>query len=167
MNEIEPRALRTAFGRFATGVTVVTARRPGGKPEGMTANSFASVSLEPPLLLWSIREQAASRPAFDSATHFAVHVLRASQRPLAERFARPAADKFADLDWEPGLGGAPLLAGCLARFQCAVAARHPGGDHTILVGRVLAVEEAGPGEPLLYVHGGFARLAAGPAAAAA
>lgn len=156
MTVIEPRALRTAFGRFATGVTVVTARGPGGKPEGMTANSFASVSLDPPLLLWCIREQAASRPAFDAAAHFAVHVLRAAQRPLAERFARPAPDKFADLDWEPGLGGAPLLPGALARFQCAVAARHPGGDHTILIGRVLAAEEAGPGEPLLYVHGGFA-----------
>lgn len=155
MTGIEPRALRNAFGRFATGVTVVTTRGPGGKPEGMTANSFASVSLDPPLLLWCIREQAASRPAFDAATHFAVHVLRASQRPLAERFARPSPDKFAGLEWAEGKGGAPLIQGCLARFQCAVEARHPGGDHTIMVGRVLAMEEE-PGEPLLYIAGGFA-----------
>jgi flavin reductase (DIM6/NTAB) family NADH-FMN oxidoreductase RutF len=151
---LEPRALRRAFGRFATGVTIVTAHPPDAKPEGMTANSFASLSLDPPLLLWCPQRRAPSLPAFEAAGHFAVHVLRASQRALAEHFARPSPDKFAGQDWQPGRGGAPLLPGCLARFECATEALLPGGDHVIMIGRILHAE-AEDGEPLVYSAGAF------------
>jgi len=164
----DPRSLRHAFGRFATGVTLVTTRGAGGRPEGMTVNSFASVSLDPPLLLWSIRREAASRAAFESSGHFAVHVLAEAQRGLAERFARPAPDgggsRFEGLAWHPGRAGSPLLEGALARFECATEALHPGGDHVIMLGRVLAWE-LGEGEPLLFHAGRFRRAECERAAA--
>ncbi len=151
---IEPGALRRAFGRFATGITIVTTCPPGGKPEGMTANSFASLSLDPPLLLWCPQRNAPSLPAFAAAGHFAVHVLHASQRHLAEHFARPSPDKFAGQAWQPGRGGAPLLPGCLARFECKTESLLPGGDHVIMIGRILRMEME-EGVPLIYSSGGF------------
>jgi flavin reductase (DIM6/NTAB) family NADH-FMN oxidoreductase RutF len=126
---------RQALGQFATGVTVIAGAGEAG-PFAVTANSFQSVSLEPPLVLWSLRRQSASLAAFRQAPHFSVNVLAAGQTELAGRFARSGADKFAGCDWEPGLGGAPLLAGAAAQFECSKADEHDGGDHVVFVGRV-------------------------------
>ncbi|MEW5423605.1 flavin reductase [Amorphus sp. 3PC139-8] len=132
----DPKALRRTLGQFATGVTVVTAAKPDGEIVGMTANSFASVSLEPPLVLWSIVREAKSLPVFLEATHFAINVLAKDQLDHSNRFARPGQDKFVDVDWTPGLGSAPVLSGAAAVFECARHAEHDGGDHIIMVGRV-------------------------------
>jgi len=146
------RALRDALGAWATGVAVATTLDGTGAPVGMTINSFAAVSLQPPLVLWSARHGVPPFDAFELADHFAVHVLADHQQPLSDRFAQVGGDKFADLPWQPGRAGLPLLEGALARFQCRVAHRYPGGDHLILVGEVLEVERSG-GAPLLF-HGG-------------
>jgi len=129
------RNFRQALGQFATGVTVVAAAGEGG-PFAVTANSFQSVSLEPPLVLWSLRRRSANLEAFRRARHFAVNVLAAGQTELAGHFARSGADRFAGCDWAPGLGGAPLLAGVAAHFECGKASEHDGGDHLIFIGRV-------------------------------
>ncbi len=156
--EFEERKLRDALGRFATGVTVVTTMTADG-PLGITANSFASVSLDPPLVLWSPARKSARFPAFEAAQHFAIHVLSRGQQALAERFAR-AGDAFAGLAFARGLGDAPLIAGCAARFECRHAAGHDGGDHLIVVGEVLRLEEADL-PPLVYYRGGYGEVAAG------
>lgn len=158
MPEFSERQLRDALGRFATGVTVVTTMTPRG-PLGITANSFASVSLAPPLVLWSPARKSRRFPAFEAASHFAIHVLSARQRALAERFSRPG-DGFADVDFEPGLGDAPLLGGCTARLECRHAAGHDAGDHLIVVGEVLRLVQADLA-PLLYHRGRYCGLGSG------
>jgi flavin reductase (DIM6/NTAB) family NADH-FMN oxidoreductase RutF len=137
------RELRDAFALFATGVTIVTARRPDGSPFGMTANSFTSVSLEPPLMLWCIAANSSGVGAFTSGAPFTVHVLAHGQRDLALRFSRRSADKFE---------GQPHLEQSLCRFECRVHALHPAGDHLVVFGEVLAVN-MNPGTPLAF-HGG-------------
>jgi flavin reductase (DIM6/NTAB) family NADH-FMN oxidoreductase RutF len=149
------RELRDALGRFATGVTVVTTMSPHG-PLGITANSFASVSLRPPLVLWSPARKSKRFPSFERATHFAVHVLSAGQRGLAERFAAPG-DAFAGLEFTPGEGDAPLIAGCAARFECRHEAGYDGGDHLIVVGEVLRMEQADL-PPLIFYRGRYGLL---------
>ncbi|MEO1550496.1 MAG: flavin reductase family protein [Pseudomonadota bacterium] len=149
------RDLRDALGCFATGVTLVTTRAEQG-PLGMTVNSFASVSLDPPLVLWSPARRSARFPAFEAASHFAIHILAEGQKDLAERFARDGFD-FSGLEVEAGVGDVPLLSGCAARLQCAHAAGHDGGDHLIVVGEVLTCEHTAA-RPLLYHKGGFAGL---------
>ena len=146
------RHFRDALGAFATGVTIVTTRDPKGRDFGLTANSFNSVSLEPPMVLWSLARSARSLPAFLAATHFAVHVLAADQEALSVRFAARGADKFAGLDLERGAGKVPLLRGCSARFQCRTAFRHEGGDHVIFVGAVDSFDQSD--RPALIFHGG-------------
>lgn len=146
------RELRDALGRFATGVTVVTAQGPDG-PLGITANSFASVSLTPPLVLWSPARRSRRFPAFEAASHFAVHVLSNGQRALAERFSRPER-WFAGLEFDHGIGDVPLLEGCTARFECRHAAGYDGGDHLIVVGEVLRLVQADL-PPLVYWRGGY------------
>jgi len=134
---LDGRALRRTLGQFATGVTVVTAAHPvTGEVVGMTANSFSSVSLDPPLVLWSIVREAKSLPVFLEATHFAINILSEQQLDHSNRFARPGSDKFADVAWSPGAGGAPVLEGVAGVFECARHAEHDGGDHIIMVGRV-------------------------------
>ncbi len=150
----DTRDFRRALGQFATGVCIVTARDPAGEPTGLTVNSFASVSLEPPLVLWSLARTSSVFAAFDAAPHFAVNVLAADQLDLSNRFASPG-DRFTGLEWEDGHHGLPLLRGCLANFECTVAARHEGGDHIIFIGEV-ARYDARPGEPLLYSGGRYA-----------
>ncbi len=130
------RELRDALGMFATGVTIVTARPETSGPVGMTVNSFSSLSLDPPLVLWGVSKRARSFEFFVSALHWAVHVLSVEQEPLARRFATAGLDKFAGLPLAAGLGGVPLLDGCCARFECRAAAAHDAGDHVILVGAV-------------------------------
>lgn len=137
----DARALRDALGQFATGVTVVTTFDANDGPVGMTVSSFNSVSLDPPLVLWSLSRDALSFEAFMSAEGFAVHVLAADQESLSDRFAAKGEDKFAGLDLKSGLVHAPLLKECSARFQCEKRHRYEGGDHVILIGEVVAFEQ--------------------------
>src|ERR1041384_2840914 len=118
---IDANEFRKALGAFATGVTIITTRAPDGSPLGLTCNSFNSVSLNPPLVLWSLAENALSLPAFRAAKHWAVHVLSADQDQLSARFARRGADKFAGLELDAGVGDIPPLRGCTARVPCAPA----------------------------------------------
>jgi 4-hydroxyphenylacetate 3-hydroxylase, reductase component len=154
---IDPRAFRRALGNFATGVTIVTATAPDGNKVGVTANSFNSVSLEPPLVLWSIDKRSGSYEVFEQASHFAVNVLAADQIDLSNRFARPRDDKFEGVPYEPGAGGAPLLNDCAARFQCQKYQQVDGGDHWILIGQVVAFDDCGR-SPLLYHQGAYSMV---------
>jgi flavin reductase (DIM6/NTAB) family NADH-FMN oxidoreductase RutF len=154
---IDPRDFRNALGNFATGVTIITAADTGGKPYGLTCNSFASVSLNPPLVLWSLLIYSSSLNVFQNASHFAVNVLGASQQALASKFAKSSDDKFVGVDWTPGLGRAPLLAGGVAGFQCRSVNRYYGGDHVIFLGAVEAYSYSQE-EPLLFLRGGFGRF---------
>lgn len=144
---------RTALGMFATGVTIVTARTADGELVGLTANSFNSVSLDPPLVLWSLARAAASMPAFSTGSHYAINILGADQQELAKRFAAKGVDRFADLDFLEGVGGAPLLAGAAASFECFNRSRYEEGDHVIFVGEVERCTHHPGASPLLY-HGG-------------
>lgn len=153
----EVRAFRKALGSFATGVTIVTTCDADGNDIGVTANSFNSVSLDPPLVLWSLSKKARSIDAFTNAEHFAVHVLAADQEALSNRFAQSGIAKFLGVDLTRGPGNIPLLHGCAARFQCQTTYHYDGGDHVIIVGRVLDFDhtEAAP----LVFHGGRYALA--------
>ena len=153
---IDPRDFRNALGTYATGVTVITAAGSDGKPYGLTCNSFASVSLNPPLVLWSLVIYSQSMGIFQNASHFAVNVLGASQQALASKFAKSSEDKFAGVDWTPGLGNAPILADSVANFQCRAADRYYGGDHVIFLGAVEAYAY-NRDEPLLFARGGYGR----------
>jgi flavin reductase (DIM6/NTAB) family NADH-FMN oxidoreductase RutF len=144
---------RTALGMFATGVTIVTARTTDGRVVGLTANSFNSVSLDPPLVLWSLARAAASLPAFSAGSHYAINILAAEQKPLAERFARKGADRWAGVSFSEGMGGAPLLAGAAATFECFNRSRYEEGDHVIFVGEVERCSWRPGASPLLF-HGG-------------
>ncbi len=155
--EDHARRFRSALGAFATGVTIVTTRDEQGRDIGLTANSFNSVSLDPPMVLWSLAKNARSLPAFLAASHFAVHVLAADQEELSLRFATRGSEKFAALDIERGASQVPLLRGCSARFQCRTAFRHEGGDHVIFVGAVEAFDQSD--RPPLVFHGGRYALA--------
>jgi len=149
-NVIDTRQFRRALGNFATGVTVVTASDGSGGYVGVTASSFNSVSLTPPLILWSLDKRARSRPVFEFEPHFIVHVLSTDQLTLADRFATSSASKFQGVDFKVGIGGAPLLAGCAATFQCGKTLVYEGGDHLILIGEVLEFTESGDAALLFY-----------------
>jgi 3-hydroxy-9,10-secoandrosta-1,3,5(10)-triene-9,17-dione monooxygenase reductase component len=136
----DPREFRRALGAFTTGVTVVTARAADGTPVGVTANSFNSVSLSPPMILWSLARTSRSLAAFQSADHWVVHILAADQEALSNRFAKSGEDKFAGLATEIGVGAAPLLKDCACRLQCKTAFVKEGGDHVIFVGEVVAFD---------------------------
>ena len=162
---IDPRDFRNALGTYATGVTIITAAGADRKPYGITCNSFASVSLNPPLVLWSLVLYSSSLGAFENASHFAVSVLGASQQELANRFAKSSDDKFAGVEWRPGLGNAPILADSVANFQCRAANRYYGGDHVIFLGAVEAYSYNRK-EPLLFARGGYGRFVADDGSAA-
>ena len=146
------RQFRDALGTFATGVTIVTTRSAAGEDIGLTANSFNSVSLDPPMVLWSLAKKSLSLPAFLESGYFAVHVLSASQEALSLTFATRGAEKFAGLEIRRGAGDAPLLPGCSALFQCRTAFTYEGGDHVIFVGAVESFEHFE--RPPLVFHGG-------------
>ena len=146
------RAFRNAVGTFATGVTIATTKAEDGGPVGVTASSFNSVSLDPPLVLWSLARNSLSHDAFLGSGHFAVHVLTAAQEDLSNRFARSGADKFDGIGWSEGVRGSPVLDEYAALFQCVTRYRYDGGDHVILVGEVIEYE-ANDAAPLLF-HGG-------------
>lgn len=150
----DPKALRNAFGAFATGVTVVTTRQPDGTPRGFTANSFTSVSLDPPLLLVCLAKTAHSADVFAEAPHFAVNILAEDQKAVSGLFASRAPDKFAQCAWTPGPAEMPLIDGALAQFSCASHQLVDAGDHLILIGRVNHFATA-EGQPLGYFRGNY------------
>ncbi|MBL7226536.1 MAG: flavin reductase [Pseudomonas sp.] len=156
-NQVDTRAFRRALGNFATGVTVVTAADASGRKVGVTANSFNSVSLDPPLILWSIDKRSTSHAVFEAATHFAVNVLAADQIDLSNNFARPREDRFAEIGYQAGAGGAPVLADCSARFECEKYQQVDGGDHWIMIGKVVAFDDCGR-SPLLYHQGAYSMV---------
>ncbi len=144
---------RAALGMFATGVTIVTARTATGQPVGLTANSFNSVSLSPPLVLWSLSKTAASMAVFSTGSHYAINILSNEQQELARRFATTGQDKFAGVDYAIGQAGAPLLDGAVAHFECFNRSRYEEGDHVIFVGEVERCSHHSGASPLLF-HGG-------------
>ena len=156
------RGFRNALGAFTTGVTIVTTRDAAGHDVGLTVNSFNSVSLAPPLVLWSLARSSGSLAAFVEAEFFAVHILGAKQEALSNRFAQRGADKFAGIALARGHGGVPLLDGCAARFECRTAYRHEGGDHEIFVGEVLTFEHF-DAPPLVFQKGSYAVAVKKPA----
>lgn len=153
----DSRELRDTLGRFATGVTVVTTLDPNGVAIGLTVSSFNSVSLEPPLVLWSLSADSPSREAFESAHYYAINVLAADQAGVSNQFASRLADKFDGVDWRPGVGGAPLLSGCCAWFEVKNTQRVAGGDHLIFIGEVVGIDRDPSRAPLLF-HDGRYRL---------
>ncbi|WLI09053.1 flavin reductase [Pseudomonas sp. FP597] len=153
----DPRTFRRALGNFATGVTVVTAADAAGRKVGVTANSFNSVSLDPPLVLWSLDKRSNSHEVFEQASHFAVNVLAADQIDLSNNFARPKDDRFAEIEYQPGEGGAPVFADCSARFHCENYQQVDGGDHWIMIGKVVAFDDFGRA-PLLYHQGAYSMV---------
>ena len=155
----DSRALRNALGRFATGVTIVTAIDPDGHPIGLTVNSFSAVSLEPALVLWCLDNNSHNLAAFRQASHHAINILAADQQDLSNRFATWPTDRFAGLPWQAGAGGAPVFPGCCATFEMANVSEHAAGDHTIFVGRVERFNEAANLAPLLFHAGRYAALA--------
>jgi len=157
MTDDEKRALRNVLGTFVTGVTVVTTVDGEGRRHGVTANSFSSVSLDPPLVLWSQALAARSHPAFKDAEYFAVNILSEDQVGVSDRFARSGADKFEGADTTAGLGGAPILADCAAVLECRKVAMYPGGDHAVFLGRVERHVRSGR-QPLAYGGGGYMQV---------
>ena len=131
------RHFRNSLGMFATGITVVTTRTPAGEPIGLTVNSFNSVSLDPPLIVWSLANDLPSRGLFEACEYYAINVLAEDQVDLSQRFASRLEDKFVGLEYDTGVGGAPLLKGCCARFQCRNSVRHEGGDHVVFISEVV------------------------------
>lgn len=144
---------RMALGMFATGVTIVTACSPDGTLIGLTANSFNSVSLTPPLVLWSLAQSAASMGAFSTGTHYAINILSTEQQDLARQFAAQGVDRFHGVQYTLGVAGAPLLEGAVATFECFNRSRYEEGDHVIFVGEVERCTHEPTASPLLF-HGG-------------
>lgn len=153
------RSLRDAFGQFATGVTVVTTIDKENNPIGLTANSFASVSLEPPLVSWCVDKNSTRFAEFAEAEFYSISVLTEAQQSLSDLFAMRSWDEtvFDDVEWERGHNGVPQLPGCMARFHCKTEHVYEGGDHLIIVGRVEEYE-AEPMRPLLFVQGSYQTL---------
>ena len=151
------RRFRNALGMFATGITVVSTRTPAGAPIGLTVNSFNSVSLDPPLIVWSLAKELPSRDLFEGCEYYAINVLAEDQTELSQRFASRAGARFAGLEIDEGAGGVPLLRGCCARFVCRNSVRHEGGDPLVFISEVLSFDYA-ERAPLLYFGGAYRRL---------
>lgn len=154
LRQPDPSLYRDVMGAFPTGVTVMTLATPDGARLGVTASSFNTVSLDPPLILWSLALKAPSLHAFRTTDHFAVNILADDQRHIALQFARPADDKFAGIATDTGTTGAPLISGALAHVECRTVARHPGGDHEIMVAEVVTLRRR-DGAPLVFQRGAF------------
>ncbi len=156
--DLDPRALRNCFGSFATGVTVVTCLADDATPQGVTANSFSSVSLDPPLVQWSLAKTSSSLDAYLNARTFAINILARSQEALSNHFARSERDLFETVDHNKGGNGAPLLPGALAQIECSTEQIIDAGDHHLILGRVTAARHDS-GEPLLFFAGRYGALA--------
>jgi flavin reductase (DIM6/NTAB) family NADH-FMN oxidoreductase RutF/DNA-binding MarR family transcriptional regulator len=146
------RRLRDCFGRFATGVTIITTLDQDGRPTGLTANSFSSLSLDPPMILWNLGKNSSQIEAFRNAEYYAVNVLSADQIDLSNGFASNKEDRFTGVSYAPGIGGVPLIADCVAWVECRSAAVYDGGDHLIFVGEVERFDYSD--RPALLFHGG-------------
>lgn len=157
VTDFDPKAFRRALGSFATGITVITATAPDASQAGVTANSFNSVSLDPPLILWSISKNSGSYPVFENASHFAVNILAADQIDVSNHFARPSEDKFKGVNFSLGLGDAAILPDTSACFQCERYQTLDGGDHWILIGKVVSFNDTGRA-PLVYHGGAYSAL---------
>jgi len=160
-SEFDPKAFRRALGNFATGVTIITTRGPDGTNIGVTASSFSSLSLDPPLILWSSIKETPSCKVFESASHFAVNILASDQMEMSNHFARQQEDKFAGIEWQEGIGGSPIFPDCAGRFQCESYNKLDGGDHWIFVGRVLAFDDYGR-SPLCFHQGSYSMVVSHP-----
>jgi 3-hydroxy-9,10-secoandrosta-1,3,5(10)-triene-9,17-dione monooxygenase reductase component len=154
-HSFDPHHFRQALGAFPTGVTIITTVDAAGNDVGVTANSFNSVSLDPPMVLWSLGRTSSNFDTFIAARHFAVHVLASHQEALASRFSRKDIDRFAGLTVQRGAGGIALLDDCVAHFECRTAFQYEGGDHVIFVGEVLNFQHC-QHEPLVFKRGRFA-----------
>lgn len=161
LTTLDPKALRRALGCFPTGVAVVTTLGTGGAPIGITVSSFNSVSMDPPLILWSLTRDAGSLGAFKSHGAFAVNVLSAEQEPFCRHFASAEGDRFADIPWRPGIEGIPVLEGAVAVFECRNWAVYPGGDHEIFLGEVVRYDHWDT-VPLVFGMGRLSPLLPGP-----
>jgi flavin reductase (DIM6/NTAB) family NADH-FMN oxidoreductase RutF len=150
----DERQLRDALAQFATGVTIVCARAADGRYVGFTANSFNSLSLDPPLILWSLSQRSTSLSAFEAAERYTVNVLSTRQVDLARRFSRPHADRFQNVPFRLGWADTPLIDGCVAWFECRHHAVHRVGDHELFIGEIITVERA-QGRGLVFQHGHF------------
>lgn len=155
-----PKEFRNALGKFATGVAVVTTADEAGNRFGLTINSFSSVSLDPMLVLWSIAKSSSSFDAFNKADRFAIHVLNADQQAVSDRFSSKSGDRFAGINCLTGRGELPLLPECAAVFQCDTEHRYEGGDHIILVGRVIDFDQREDVEPLIFHSGRYSKISA-------
>ena len=149
------RQLRDALGRFATGVTIITTCTRDNELLGITANSFNSVSLEPPMVLFSLAREAYSLNKFEQSDFFAVNILREGQRDLSDRFAKASEDKWKGVDYETGVTKCPLFRDSLATFECYTRFHYDGGDHVIFVGEAFNMATGTPGTPLLYYNGKY------------
>ncbi|AXX31816.1 Nitrilotriacetate monooxygenase component B [Actinosynnema pretiosum subsp. pretiosum] len=160
MSTIDRARFRQVMGHVPTGVVVITSQDPGGRPVGLACNSFTSVSLDPPLVLFCAAGGSSTLPALRAAGAFRVNVLEAGQESLCRRFATRGVDRFAGVDWTPAHGG-PRLAGAVAGMDCAVLEEHAAGDHVIVVGRVLRLAETTGGAPLVFHRGRYGSFAVG------
>jgi flavin reductase (DIM6/NTAB) family NADH-FMN oxidoreductase RutF len=154
---LDPMEFRRTLGCFATGVTVITVVDPEGKPRGLTANAFSSLSLDPTLILVCVDHRSDTFPVIGPASAFAVNILGETQREVSQRFAGKGEDKFMDVPYHAGKTGAPVIDGALAVIECLVHSAHEAGDHTIFIGNVQHVEH-GQGKPLLFFRGNYASL---------
>ena len=156
---IEAQELRRVMGHFATGVTVITTKDKDGAPQGLTANAFMSLSLDPPLAIVSVDKKATCYGCFEVGNGYAVNFLAEDQEEISKRFATKGVDKFVDLKWQAGSNGAALIDGALGSVECKITQCHDGGDHTIVVGEILNVAANGD-RPLLFFKGKYQRLPA-------
>lgn len=151
-------SFRRTLGMFATGITVVTARARNGSLIGLTVNSFNSVSLDPPLIVWSLANNSTARATLEECEYYAINVLARDQEAVSSLFASKEANRFNGVDWEPGLGGAPIIAGCCAVFEVRNTLRYPGGDHVVFIGHVERCDRT-EDEPLVFFNGRYRSLA--------
>ena len=156
---MDSKDLRQVFGRFATGITVITTRTPEGEKYGVTINSFASVSLDPPLILWSLQNDSEMFEAFERCTRWAVNILRSDQEDLSSRYAKRGDHQLLAAHAETGTTGIPVMPASLVSLECELEQRYPGGDHVILLARVLEMTYRGPGNPLVFCAGSYRQLA--------
>jgi len=154
----DQRAFRDALGQFPTGVTVITVNPEQGVPFGVTANSFASVSLDPPLILWSLQKNSDTFADFEKVERFAVNVLSSDQQALSNQYAKKHSHQLDDAHYRMGEVDTPLINDAIVSFECEIDARHEGGDHIILVGKVLAMSDIAAGEPLAFCAGKYRAL---------
>lgn len=155
---IDPIEFRNTLGNFATGVCIIGAEPQNGKPFGMTVNSFASVSLSPPLVLWSLQNNSECFEAFEKTEMFSVNILSQAQKDMSNRYAKKGDHELAEDDFHFGSAGTPVINQAISSFECKVWARYPGGDHVIIVGEVVSMETHADSSPLLFHCGGYKTL---------